>query len=262
MTDLLDAALALCDVILGESLRHPKHLVHLEPITADVQKVIADYFGHQKRALVHWVKYRIGEAAIREDKADRKATEILPSSLSPLSFAVTSAEASDFNDAIALAITRAGAQLAEELSLGIGVPETAMNRYLEQNSLSRLTGDMETTTTQRLRDAIADAVRSGGTADDIVAAIETTMDDFSTARAEMVAQTEVATAYNFGRHQLAESAGLNEKRWATESGNPCAVCLGNEGEDWIPMGQAFSSGDQFPTSHPRCMCSCDFRLVA
>ena len=259
--DLLDEALALCDVILGESLRHPKHMAVLTPITADAQKVIADYFQHQKRALVHWVKYRIGESAIREDKSDRKASEILPVSLSPLSFAVTSSEASAFGEAISAAITKAGEQLAKELGLGIGVPETAMNRYLEQNSLSKLTGDMEATTTQRLRDAIAEAVRNSGTADDIVAAIESTMGNFSTVRAEMVAQTEVNSAYNFGRHEIASAAGMREKSWATESGDPCPACTANEAQGWIPIGDAFASGDQMPTAHPRCYCSLDFRLT-
>lgn len=135
-----------------------------------------------------------------------------------------------------------------------------MQRYLERNSLLKLTGELESTTTQRLRDAIADAVGRGATADEIVSTIETTMDGFSRDRAEMIAQTEVNGAYNFGRHALAAKAGMNEKRWVTESGAPCVNCIGNESEGWIPIGQAFSTGDQFPTAHPRCYCSTDFRI--
>ncbi len=260
----IDAALTLCDQVLSleESLRHPKHMQHLEPSTAAAQAVIEDYFRHQKRALVHWVKYRIGES-LREDRTGRRrASEILPDSLSPLTFAVTHAESDAWGTAISDAISKAGAQLAEELSLGIEVPQTAMERYLEQNSFSRLTGDLEEVTKERLRAAVSDAVSSGATVDEIVGAIEATMDNFGTVRAEMVAQTEVNSAYNFGRHEIAEAAGMSEKAWITESGDPCPTCTGNEGEGWIPIGQAFSSGDQMPTAHPRCYCSLDFRSVS
>ena len=260
-TEALDAALTLCDAALSlcESLRHPKHMQHLKPITAAAQAVIADYFRHQKTALVHWVKYRIGES-LREDKTGRRrASEILPDSLSPLSFAVTHAESDAWGTAISTAISKAGFQLAEELSLGIEVPQTAMDRYLAENSFSKLTGDLEEVTKQRLRAAVSDAVSSGATVDEIVGAIESTMDNFGTVRAEMIAQTEINTAYNFGRHEIAAAAGMGEKAWITESGNPCVTCQNNEGEGWIPIGQAFSSGDQMPTAHPRCYCSLDFR---
>jgi hypothetical protein len=261
---VVDAALTLCDAVLSlhESLRHPKHMQHLEPATAAAQAVITGYFRHQKTALIHWVKYRIGES-LREDKTGRRrASEILPDSLSPLSFAVTHAESDAWSSAIADAISKAGAQLADELSLGVEVPQTAMERYLEQNSFSKLTGDLEEVTKQRLRAAVSDAVSSGATVDEIVGAIEATMDNFGTSRAEMIAQTEINNSYNFGRHEIAVAAGFGEKAWITESGNPCVTCEDNEAEGWIPFGQAFSSGDQMPTAHPRCYCSLDFRSVS
>lgn len=97
MGDLLTAALSLCEVILAqESLRHPKHMSILEPLTERARAVLADYFQHQKRALIHWVKYRI----VREDAEKRRAVQLLPSELSPLTFGVTTHESQEYQAAI------------------------------------------------------------------------------------------------------------------------------------------------------------------
>jgi hypothetical protein len=58
---------------------------------------------------------------------------------------------------------------------------------------------------------------------------------------------------------MARSAGLNEKSWETESGNPCEVCLANVDDGWIDIDDTFSSGDDAPTAHPGCMCDLNYR---
>ncbi len=136
-----------------------------------------------------------------------------------------------------------------------------MGRYLQDNSLSKLTGNLEETTKQRLRDAIAEAVEEGGTAEDIVTAIRDTVDQFSTVRANLIAQQEINTAYSFGRNALATEAGLDEKSWEIESLNPCVICLLNVADGWIPLGEPFSSGDQIPTAHVGCQCNANYRKV-
>lgn len=169
---------------------------------------------------------------------------------------------------IELAIIKAEAQLSGELDTMALIPETKMSQYLKNNSLSdltgtlaELTGTLAETTKQRLRDAITLAVRKNGTADDIVEAIRATVKDFSSVQAEMIAQTELNNAYNFGRTELARSAGFTEKRWVTESGNPCTICILNEAEGYIGMDEPFLSGHQRPTAHASCCCSLDFRQV-
>jgi len=93
----------------------------------------------------------------------------------------------------------------------------------------------------------------------VVKAIEDTFEDFSTTRAELIAQTEMADAYNEGRDAIAREAGLDEKSWETESGDPCPICEDNEAEGWIDIDDDFSSGDDAPTAHPNCLCILNFR---
>ena len=127
-------------------------------------------------------------------------------------------------------------------SRGGQIAESAMTKYLAEHSLEKLTGDLAETTKQRLRSAIADAVESGGNADQIVSAINDTMADFSTTRAELIAQTEVNGAYSWARNELADGAGMTEKSWVTESGEPCDECIANEDQEWIDITDKFQSG--------------------
>lgn len=250
------------------SLRHPDHAKRIRPSVRKIRRIMAQYFEDQGRAIVDavrpWVKLHMREAeetdAEKKKAAELRALDILPDSVVPLRFEATAAQAADYQSAIEQAIAEAQEQLVSEIGAG-QIPQTALGRYLAENSLSKLTGEIADTTKQRLRDAIAQAVESGGTADDIVEAIEQTVDDFSTVRANMIAQTEVNDAYNASRSMVARGAGLNEKRWITESSAPCPECILNEAEGWIPIDENFPSGDDQPTAHPNCYCSLDFRSV-
>ncbi len=276
--ELADLALEALELELQEAdaktgLRHPSHARRLKPLYRKVRKLLAGYFDSQGEAIevavkpwieLHLQSHRVSEAEeTAEEKAARiTALNILPDTVTPLSYSVTAAESSQYQAIVRQAIAEAESQLQREMDLAGRIPETVMGKYLQDNSLSKLTGNLEETTKQRLRDAIAEAVESGGTAEDIVTAIRDSVDDFSTVRANMIAQSEINTAYNFGRDALAREAGLDEKSWQIESLNPCVVCIENSLEGWIPIGDAFPSGDQIPTAHPNCMCTVDFRKVA
>jgi hypothetical protein len=133
------------------------------------------------------------------------------------------------------------------------------SRYLRDRSLSKLTGGINDTTVERLQGAIADAWQAGGTADDIVKAITDTYADFSSARAEMVAQTEGNDAYNAGLRAMADEWGADEKSWDGD-GEACEeICQPNIDAGWIPIDDNFPSGDSEPTAHPRCDCGVNFR---
>ena len=190
------------------------------------------------------------------------SSDLVPESLSPLDFATTAAEDDDYHAAIKRAIDSGAQQLIDELDSSVTIGPSKITEYLEQHSLKKLTGDFSETTKLRLRNAIAAAVDAGGDADDIVGAIKDTMDEFSDQRAELVAQNEVASAYSWGRHQIADEAGLTQKAWIPESGAPCLICIANEAEGWIDITDAFLSGDQFPLAHVNCLCGCDYRLVS
>ena len=133
------------------------------------------------------------------------------------------------------------------------------SEYLAVNSLSKLTGEISNATKDKLRSAIADAWDAGGSYTQVVDAIKATVEEFSDVRAGMIAQNEVNDAYNAGRTATARAAGLSEKSWETESGNPCPTCTGNEDDGWIGMDDSFSSGDDAPTAHVNCQCILNFR---
>jgi len=86
-------------------------------------------------------------------------------------------------------------------------------------------------------------------------------------RAITIARTELSDAYNFGQFDSVKQAsngghlpGPPEKEWIAGGGNPCDICLDNEGEGVIPINQVFSSGDDTPTAHPRCACSLGYSV--
>lgn len=256
--ELTEAANALADLLeAGKSLRHPDHDVVIRPIVRAARAILRGYFRRQRKALLTAIRTRL-----KEDSGKKRALDLLPDSLSPLSLAVIPREEKIYSQLIADAIRKAEDQLSAELETTATIGDNSITRYLSENSLSKLTGNISETSKSRLRDAIAKAVDSGGTADDIVEAIQETMDDFSDSRANIIAQTEVNSAYNFGRHELAAGAGMNEKAWITESGDPCLECQANEAQGWIPIEFLFQSGDEFPTAHPMCYCSVDFRLTS
>jgi hypothetical protein len=56
------------------------------------------------------------------------------------------------------------------------------------------------------------------------------------------------------RHEHAKKT-TEEKRWVTVGDDRvCPLCHGNEAQGGIPIEQAFQSGHQYPTAHPRCRC--------
>lgn len=258
-------ALALLDVLEAErGLKHERHQDHLAPAIASVRTVMQKYFARQQDAILIDVLPHLRSNIEQFSEATRTngktfANSVLPASVAPLRFAVLDSEDEAYSAAITSAINGAGQVLrAEMVSDAIAHPNAASN-FLRNNSLSKLTGNIADTTKDRLRNAIADAWDQGGSYDQIVGAIKSTFKGFNDVRAGMIAQTEVVTAYNAGRKATAAAAGFDEHAWETESGNPCETCLANEAQGWIPIDQAFDSGDMGPTAHPNCECVENFR---
>lgn len=77
------------------------------------------------------------------------------------------------------------------------------------------------------------------------------------ARAQAIAKTEIAQAFNDGG--LAAAGQDSEKR-VVPSGNACPTCLAAAAEGWIPAAAPFVAGFSAPF-HPNCACSLTFRLV-
>src|ERR1019366_2173204 len=125
----------------------------------------------------------------------------------------------------------------------------------------KLTGGFSETSIDQLRTAIADTYLKGGGFDEIVQTIKDQYDGFSDYRAGLIAQSEVNSAYNQGRYEMASTMDFTHKEWELQSGNPCIICILNAAEGFIPIASEFSSGDASPTAHPGCYCGMNYKKV-
>ncbi len=271
--DLADAANDLAALLESaanpQGLKHRRHQRVIAPLRRRVEAVMRSYFARQEAAVLAEVKPRAASAlliGILQESASSEghmlANAIMPTSIMPLRLPVASVEDSEYRDTISDAIMGAAKTLATELGIGTVISNDVASRYLRDNSLSKLTGNLSATSIQRLRDAIAEAWDAGGSFDQIVEAIKETFAQFSDVRAGMIAQTEINDAYVFGRMELAREAGFEQKAWNPDGTDACELCQGNIDDGWIGMNDAFSSGDMAPTAHPNCDCSVDFQKGA
>ncbi len=259
--DLADAVNDLAALLEAaaprQGLRHPAHARSIGPARRKVERLLRSYFQRQLHAVLAELKPKITAREASHDGV-LYAHQLLPTSIAPLRMAVSAVETSEYNDAMRDVILGSAATLKRDLAAGNVIADDVASRWLRDNSLTRLVGDFNNTSVNRLRDAIADAWDAGGSFEQIVGAIRATFEDFSFKRAEMIAQTEVNDAYNHGRMATAIHAGFDEKAWDPD-GEACPICMDNVDAGWIGIDEDFPSGDPAPTAHPNCDCSIDFR---
>lgn len=83
---------------------------------------------------------------------------------------------------------------------------------------------------------------------------------FQYPRARMIAQTELAFAYNSGHHDQAHRMGYTLKSSLLGSlHNQPDECDDNAAASWIPIEEDFPSGDEMPPYHPRCVCDLAYK---
>lgn len=266
--ELIEAASSLANLI--ESLHHPRHAVSLVPIRRRIKRIFVRQFARQERAFLreseYWLRWLsdmfreadADEAAKRAQMQDIVTARINAGTALTSEWADTQQEAFD-------AAVRAAARAASKrmrLDYEIKLARDAGNRYAQQHLRKRgfkqLAKDIDATSRKRMADAVADTYVRGGSFNDAVDAIEKSFTDMKTSRAEMIAKTELADAYNSAMLESAREAGGMLKTWNAEGPAPCPICVANEDEGAIPLEQEFQSGDDAPPQHPRCMCSVGF----
>ncbi|HEY8768000.1 MAG TPA: phage minor head protein [Dehalococcoidia bacterium] len=176
--------------------------------------------------------------------------------------------------AIQAAALRAGGRAAiADLGLGLSFdlahPEAVA--WLQRVPLERIAG-INATTREQIRTILVNAVEHGQGYQETAREIAATFKGYGTpdvtkairSRAHMIAVTETGDAYSEGALVVGRDlkrAGLEmEKAWLAEA-DACPICSGNADEDWIPLDQPFSSGDDAPTAHPSCRCAIETRAV-
>lgn len=256
---------ALLERAAPKGLKHPRHAKHVKPARAAIKAVMVKFFERQRKAVLADIEPKIRRELVlyppklHEASQTGKtfARQLVPTSLHPLTFAATDAETSEYDDAITTLIGAAAKSLG-----AVDLGDDIASRYLRDNSLTKLTGELNDTSLTRLRDALADAWDAGGTYTDMVGAIKDTFDDFSDARAGLIARQESAEAYNAARQDIAASLGFDEKSSEVESDNPCEDCIENEDAKWIDADDDFPNGGDAPPFHVNCQCVCNFRKTS
>ena len=83
---------------------------------------------------------------------------------------------------------------------------------------------------------------------------------FSPERARTIARTETAKALGQGQKTAAKSQGRSQKRWVSQGDDGVSsLCELNAAQDWIPIDEAFISGDETIPQHPNCRCTVIYR---
>lgn len=143
--------------------------------------------------------------------------------------------------------------------------------FLKRYAADRVTR-VNDTTRDAIKRIIVDGVESGQSYDQIARAITGQFREFAVgkpqehieSRAHLVAVTETSNAYQEGNMIVArdlKAAGLEmEKYWLNSGdGKVSDGCLENTDAGWIPIDDAFPSGDQRPPRFPGCRCDLEIR---
>ena len=113
-------------------------------------------------------------------------------------------------------------------------------------------------TRDMIRTAISDGLAANVGRDGIITSIEA-LTGFSSQRADMIAETEIARVNSQAALQTYRAAGdvgvIVKKEWLIAAANVCDECRANADEGAIDLDQNFSSGDDTPPAHPGCRCS-------
>lgn len=106
-----------------------------------------------------------------------------------------------------------------------------------------------------VRAQVNSAIANGSTVQELATALREGA-AFSEERALMIARTEINAADSAGAMEsYKECPEITGKRWVTAGDDAVSdICLENEADGDIPIGDSFSSGDDSPPGHPNCRC--------
>lgn len=157
------------------------------------------------------------------------------------------------------------ADCAAEISFDVAHPDAVA--WTQGRAATRVAAINEATR-DSLRVLLANAIESGQSWTATAREIESMFAGFSGSvgqtylrtRAELVAVTEMAEAYEYGqgvvRSDLSALGLAVEKQWLTVGdARVSGECRDNEAEGWIPNAASFGSGASAPPEHPGCRCS-------
>lgn len=231
----------------------------LVPIAGSLERDVASYFGAQRRMVLRaFATTRpLFEEAVRRRDVEQIAEEVNRRTSGLLRTILGRALAR----ALLQGLRDGVIYLEAEPSFDLAHPAAAA--WLSEHGAERVSSIGETTR-ERLGDIAEEATREGWSYGRTASEIRREFDEFSRARAELIAVTEVGEAYEEGTLEVGrelERLGLTMEKNALDVGDEreCPVCHGNAAQGWIPIAQPFLSGHQRPLFHPGCRCALRMR---
>lgn len=120
---------------------------------------------------------------------------------------------------------------------------------------SFLTGQLDQTTMSWIARNIEIGIKQEMSSVEIAQMISENMGDEIDRRSNMIAETELVNMIGAITILIFSKNGISRVRWITVGDErTCSICMGNEGDSWIPVGDAFSSGAFYPPAHISCRC--------
>lgn len=180
-----------------------------------------------------------------------------------------------FNNAAEDAMLKAGLMKAGtvDVAASFTLANPAAKEYLENFGYQKIS-QIDVVTKKRIGNIITKGMETGESYGSTARKIKNMYSDMAAPsplkhirnRAEFIAVTETGNAYE--EAAMIQSKGLQmaglpmEKSWLTVgAGNVCDICDGNEQAGWIPLDDAFPSGDMRPLAHPGCRCGALTRMA-
>lgn len=202
---------------------------------------------HIREALILLAPVKWGWSALADetrqylaDAFDSGAADAL-SSLAPVEESVT--------EAVKQAAQQYAAFRSAEM---IGMQRTADGKLIQSMSAKWAISE---TTRKDILNSVVQALEEGWTTSQLAAVIEaSTM--FSSARADLIADTELRNAQSLAVYTLWQvSTQVQMVQWETsEEEGVCDICDEFEAQGEVPLGHEFAPGIRHPLAHPRCRC--------
>lgn len=185
-------------------------------------------------------------------------------------------------NAAAAGLEAGGAAMAKQFTVdtAFSLKNPRAVKYLRQHGAT-LIKDINSTTRDRIQTIVADGAEQGLSYTEVGNLIAAEFEAFAPpqrnlvdilldkaakrSRAEIVAITELGNAYEAGNSivvaDLVAGGLVMQKKWLTVGDDKVDgdICLANQAQGWIDVGEDFQSGHATPLGHPLCRCTVLYR---
>jgi hypothetical protein len=231
---------------------------------ATARRRFAAWFRRQGEVLLPLVaKVQLKWPMVQESVSTEIAQQVL-SALDQMHVKTHSMGAKAFEATLFDAVTMARATGVQYLGVGtsFSLKHPDAVSWAQEHAGARISA-VEDATKSEIHDMIVRGLDEGKSYSEVAREIKGRFSEFSSSRAQSVAVTENANAYESGSRLLIDdlrAVGLDmEKMWNVVDGGCCEICEANASEGWIDSEETHSSGDMHPPGHVNCRCNETYR---